>query len=67
MFIEKKKKKHTDPGRTGGEVPGEGPWELHVALIITLVNEAAGAGHGAACPLAPAIPYRMTQVDKQGH
>ena len=58
MFIEKKKKKetHTDPGRTQGEVVGEGDLGAPRGPDITSVNEAAGAGHRAACPLAP-LPF----------
>ena len=57
MFIEKKKKEtHADPGRTQGEVVGEGALGAPRGPDITSVNEAAGAGHRAACPLAP-LPF----------
>lgn len=38
MFIEKKKK-HTDPGKTCEEVPGEGALEASRGPDIALVNE----------------------------
>ena len=55
MFIEKKKETHADPGRTQGEV-GEGALGAPRGPDITSVNEAAGAGHRAVCPLAP-LPF----------
>lgn len=67
MFIEKNSVPHalTLAGLVG-KWRGRGHWELHVAPLSLQSMKWLVQGTGLR-PAGLAAPYRMTQVDKQGH